>query len=235
MEKPMKERPVLFSAPMVRALLEGRKTQTRRAVKVDPDLEFLGWCTDTTGDQRNIGAAGFVKPPMDANPTTFARNRYGQPGDRLWVRETSHHCPHCPDGFWAYRADGWVREPSGASDDGGDRDDSDDSPLRPKCAAHGWTPSIHVPRKGSRIDLEVIGTRVERLHAITEADARAEGMESDDFLEELDRMHSIAPSGISCTFPNLRDEFQRIWCKINGYKSWDANPWVWVVEFRRIR
>jgi hypothetical protein len=177
-----KERPILFSAPMVRAILEGRKTQTRRAIKLRPPYvmderdDGTPWPYDTTwssGDQAS---------PLMPCP-------YGKAGDRLWVRETFHRCPHCAGGFISYRA-------------------GDDRPLNPKCAAHGWKPSIHMPREASRITLGINGVRVERLQEITDADARAEGV-----------------SGA--------EEFEELWCSINGRGSWDANPYVWIVDFRR--
>src|SRR5690554_4129466 len=147
---------------------------------------------------------------------------YGQPGDRLWVRETFmgpliDEGGDYPDGyhspaFCEYRADGgpapeWV---------------DIDGELH-----QGWKPSIHMPRWASRILLEVIAVRVERLQEISEADAKAEGTFGPE---------PAVVGGEDCEigFPSHVQEFRHLWESINGAGSWDANPWVWVVEFRRV-
>lgn len=189
----MKTRPILFSAPMVRAILSGTKTQTRRAVK-----------------DRHIDAA----PPACFFQWLRERCTYGKPGDRLWVRETwqaffddevpadrprgprhTMGIPARPDrkSFVFYRADG-------------------PGPVHRDGYAARWMPSIHMPRKYSRITLEVTGVRVERLQDISHADAMAEGMALDDAIYD----------------------YSRLWEQINGTGSWDANPWVWVIEFQRV-
>lgn len=201
----MRERPILFSAPMVRAIFEGRKTQTRRVVKGpggrkienlrdhDPYAGYSGRYNDPS-------SWGFpfyddhADAPLDVWPELC---HIGQPGDRLWVREafagTSQE-------DLIYRAT--VRD---------DTDWTEDEIHETR-----WRPSIHMPRWASRIDLEVTGVRVERLQDISEADALAEGVE-----------------------PEMPDEcrmaFERLWESINGPGSWDANPWVWVVEFKRVK
>lgn len=200
----MKERPILFSAPMVRAILEGRKTVTRRIIKpTQPRADGL-W------------PAG--RDPLPDCP-------YGQPSDRLWVRET--WMPDAPrDGTWddvaffgckgsplsmipaQYRTPEHVIHR--ASWDGHDM--------------VGWKPSIHMPRWASRITLEVTGVRIERLQDISEADARAEG------IEQSERTGGWLPG--NCAAPEWA--FRELWESINGAGSWNANPWVWVVEFRRI-
>ena len=175
----MKERPILFSAPMVRALLAGTKTQTRRIVKAR-DLEWM----DVHQGLRE--------------PDNAERCPYGQPGDRLWVRETFGHFERnenfAPGCEVFYRADG------------------------ESLAVERWRPSIHMPRWASRITLEVTGVRVERLQDISEADATAEGVSAIP-----DEMRRATP----------RCDFQALWQSINGPDSWAANPWVWIVEFRR--
>jgi hypothetical protein len=199
----MRERPILFSAPMVRALLTGTKTQTRRVVKVhivasmDPPrgkADVEAWYPFV-----ELGDGSFV------SVTTLCP--YGQPGDRLWVRETfSRHVDE--SGFGSdktiYRADG-----------------ERDGML--------WTPSIHMPRWASRITLEVTGVRVERLQDISEADAVAEGivMEPEGYwgIEGADEDHLRSTPEIA---------YRNLWESINGPGSWDANPWVWVVEFKRV-
>lgn len=192
----MKERPILFSGAMVRAILSGQKTQTRRVVTPSPDLIHCG--------------IPFINGHGQGGPGTkdrFIRCPYGQPGDRLWVRETFIHEPAdycweasvsipCQPETTVYRAD-YEGDTRGA----------------------GWTPSIHMPRSLSRITLEVTGVRVERLQDISRGDAMEEG----------------------CPFPNMMYEtdpvawFADLWCTINGPESWIANPWVWVVEFKRVQ
>jgi hypothetical protein len=198
----VKERPILFSAPMVRAILDGKKSVTRRAIKLRPpyamDEPYVGtpWPYDTTWSYGDQGSPWMPCP-------------YGKVGDRLWVRETFHRCPHCAGDLINYRAGGWLRLPSGSPDDGGDRNDVDYHPLNYTCFTYGWRPSVHMPREASRITLEITGVRVERLREITDADARAEGV-------------------------NGVEEFEGLWRSINGHGSWDANLYVWVVEFKRV-
>lgn len=219
----MKERPILFSAPMVRAILNGRKTQTRRVVKewnpgndpakaVPADLEYL--------------------PDFTSYRATCP---YGALGDRLWVRETweaffeDEVAPDRPRGprhtmgipaqperksYVYYRADG-------------------DGPVHP---IYGWKATwrspLHLPRKYSRILLEVTGARVERLQEISEADARDEGLHRTLTGQWSGGVwkHLREPS----RFDDPRNAFCDLWASINGPGSWDANPWVWVVEFRRV-
>jgi len=193
----VKERPILMSAPMVRAILAGTKTQTRSALKVQP-LEIL----PMKGDKAGIEWVGLMErdPPKGA----VFKCRHGVAGDRLWSRES-----WAPDEYAGqttfYRAD--------------------DEDLMP---AGGWKPSIHMPRWASRITLEITGVRVERLQDISEADAQAEGVQcdTDGWFDYL------MPQSQSCV--NARDSYATLWDRINGPGSWDANPFVWVVEFRRV-
>jgi hypothetical protein len=181
----VKERPILFSAPMVRALLAGTKTQTRRAWRVQPPAGVpVGW------------VPGETKQP------------YGWPGDRLWVRET--FCDDWKDSRGLlYRADA-----------GMDADMFD--------AGCKWRPSIHMPRAASRITLEVTGVRVERLRWISEVDALAEGITWSDRFQGY---HVEDGTHFHCDDP--RQSYFSLWEAINGPGSVEANPWVWVVEFRR--
>ena len=214
----MKERPILFSGPMVRAILSGAKTQTRRVVK----LTDAGRVRDV-GSRRNwhIG-----------DPDAVLACHYGQPGDRLWVREAFMPCPlenpTTGPSRWniAYASDAEQVErqaPAGYN------------PMLYNYER--WTPSIHMPRWASRITLEITSVRVERLQAISEADARAEGCmrgDPDDaggwFPADEPDPSGIGERGWDCA----RDWFADLWESINGHDSWEANPWVWVVEFRRI-
>jgi len=219
----MKERPILFSAPMVRALLDGSKTQTRRAIKLPPAPDHLGeWKPTTIGGFGITDARGIVVPEIAAIWHTRTGKTiscpYGQPGDRLWVRETwaqnwNQLSDTRMDLSYVYRADGETR----ALDNGTELP---------------WRPSIHMTRAASRIDLEVTGIRVERLQDIGEEDAKAEGCErAAETTYDDDRLN--AECGY---FPpsSYAHGYRLLWQSINGAGSWAANPWVWVVEFRRV-
>lgn len=200
----MKMRPILFSAPMVRALLADRKTMTRRAIKKPEPTLFPDWFASASWEP-DFGLV--VKDKDGKGRGTWTREcPYGQPGDILWVRETFA----TDDGktFW-YRADG-------------------------ETYNHGlpWKPSIHMPYKAARIFLQIKDIRVERLGAITKEDAQAEGLlklnASGRFVVDQGEQYF----GLADHDP--RAVFRRLWESINGKGSWDANPWVWVVEFRRV-
>jgi hypothetical protein len=212
----MKERPILFSAPMIRAILDGRKTQTRRIMKPQPDAVLDGepyW--HIGGYRTRIGAKRpFVCP-------------YGQPGDRLWVRETCR-AEELPSGLDSpetlgvrYLADDCFI-PIGNTPESGDvwldlrYYGKRASPVAPVKTV----PAIHMPRWASRITLEITGIRVERLQDISESDALAEGIDP-----------KFPPDEQWANAARMR--FADIWESINGQGSWDTNPWVWVVEFRR--
>ena len=170
----MKEIPILFSTPMVQAILEGRKTQTRRVVKG----EALKWLEPD-----------MFTPEFVANPEN-SLCPYGQPGDLLWVRET------------------WINQ------------DGDYKFLADNLDWKGimkFKPSIYMPKEAARIWLKVVNVRVERLQEISEQDAIAEGVET----LGLYPGYSVSSRG----------KFEGLWNHINGAESWDANPWVWVVEF----
>lgn len=179
----IKERPILFSGEMVRAILEGRKTQTRRIVKIKP--------YDSTDD---LGAHLAVN--MDACP-------YGRPGDRLWVRET-----------W-----GKVAHPLRVVFRANLADDYQWGKGKPSQGGFRWRPSIHMPRWASRINLEVKSIRAEKLNDISESDAIAEGINTDPIVGNT---HNPIKS------------YKTLWENINGIGSWYKNPWVWVVEFKKV-
>jgi hypothetical protein len=199
-----KERPILFSGPMIRAILAGAKTQTRRVVKLP--LNERPWhfiecshsaenCNDfIAGFSDRAGSVICIKCPYGkpADPS------FDRPADRLWVRET-----------WAVQHEYDSAAPSeiGASARWHYAATEDLGGLRKR-------PSIFLPRRGSRILLEITDVRVERLQEISDDDARLEG---------YDRSHA---------FP--REWFARLWASINGADSWNANPWVWVVSFRMV-
>jgi len=224
----MRERPILFSVPMVRALLEGRKTQTRRVVKwrgLQPglNLQFSGLSVERSGTNWVLTSPTRTSHEYRSVPMPCP---YGKPGDRLWVRETSRaeELEGGPDGV-RYAADGAFREIENTRD-----------------AAVAWmnlnnyrrgqglaVPGIHMPRWASRITLEVTGVRVERLKGISEADAQAEGARECDFATGREVLLA-GPSQRGSFVLHYRD----IWEQINGAGSWDANPWVWCISFRRV-
>jgi hypothetical protein len=215
----MKERPILMSAPMVRALLAGKKTQTRRIVKPQPELGEHGWewpsakCKSMV-EVREMGGLG----------------PYGGRGDRLWVRETwnaihAHHDGEIDVAQQIPKARGTWSAVYAATDS--QRDEHRDD------RGFGWRPGIHMPRWASRITLDVTSVRVERLHAITEADAWAEGIDEIDGM--LDAAAICAAAKLAdCGYEDARATFAALWCEINGAESWEANPWVWVVGFKRV-
>lgn len=200
---------------MVRALLDGSKTQTRRLVKnlnraysdtvfvreSDPTVEG-GWWPYLSDDGESIVCSDGNERPMVCP--------YGKPGDRLWVRETFAKI----DG----QTRPWIETDYRATYTHGDRL-GDLIGVKKR-----WTPAIHMPRWASRIDLEVTGVRVERLQDISEEDAKAEGTPGGH--------GSIPGYGYNAT-PS--EQYQSLWEEINGAGSWAANPWVWVVEFGRVR
>jgi hypothetical protein len=221
----MKERPILFSGPMVRAILSGAKTQTRRVVKSQPSSEageiFTGWYHPTVIDRHGDEHPGpETYGAWTADGEWGMRCPYGQPGDRLWVRESWAPDPPC-DGTWGYTSWAGCREGQIAGVPDRFRSPKhciysaewSGTPLR-------WTPSIHMPRWASRILLEVTGVRVERLQDISEADAVAEGVKNSLHL----------PGG---RFAN--ENFAHLWWTINGDGSWDSNPWVWVIDFKQMK
>lgn len=250
----MKERPILFSGPMVRAILEGRKTVTRRAIKpsmrsADNQFELHqqqdgSWRPMHTFDESSMDHLGTEHPI--ACP-------YGQVGDRLWVRETWGDVNLFGAPGIAYRADGDVRdlmEDESFLEDGRafNYEDPRAKPYAFACWADDliggvegkWRPAIHMPRWVSRIQLEVVSVRVERL----QAGEGETGFESRYLAEGINRIHhgdgehyyhamnSDPEPGNWC---DPFDAWRELWTSINGQESWDANPWVWVVEFRRVK
>ena len=207
----IKERPILFSAPMVRAILEGRKTVTRREVKKQAALDCL--------------AAGF-EPAFLTLPGNADLSPHGKPGDRLWVRETTEVDEKTSPvvRLARYSADHQpvlYRHPEGDEYDGSVA--HWDYPRRSR-------PSIHMQRWASRILLEITDVRVERLQDITEEQAKAEGVRLyTDHAELGDWWHV---EGIETYSADPRKSFELLWTSVGG--DWQANPWVWVVDFKRV-
>ncbi|MBJ9142245.1 ASCH domain-containing protein [Citrobacter koseri] len=205
----MKERGMIFNGEMVRAILEGRKTQTRRPVN-SSTADLLDLQKQYPHKKYNI-----VCP-------------LGQPGDCLWVRETFQGPLVSEELFEEYRAYPEKFETPQYCEyaaDGGARPeycDLDDN-LR-----HGWRPSIHMPRWASRILLEITDVRVERLNDISQEDAQAEGMD----LTGWRPTYSDPDSGGEVWTPY--DNFAQLWESIYGDENWRSNPWVWVIEFKCI-
>lgn len=228
----MRERPILFSGPMVRAILAGQKTQTRRIVKPQPDIvqpgpiPGAGISAVCTPDDQRLGRLGKIIPCP-----------YGQPGDRLWVRESFRFAasldPLAPSACADKCLDAGYRTPWAPTQYEADgqrvgRWHGFDTP--PVVTEPGkLRASIHMPRFASRILLEIVSVRVQRLQAITEADARAEGVDFDPG----DGGTFWVP-GFSCASDSAADAFRLLWRSINGDGSWAADPCVWAVEFRRI-
>lgn len=212
----MKEHPILFSGAMVRAILEGRKTQTRRMLKWQP-----------ANDDKPLAVEMFNPTKVDKNGEEYPGQEvfgaygddwglpcpYGQPGDRLWVRETWSTKKITP----------FIAIPIYAAT--GD-----------KAPGH-WKPSIHMPRKYSRIILEITSVRVERLQDIGEEDAFAEGVQIPAYKTDGGEIRGLIPLSGHKRIPKActgREFYATLWDDINGAGSWDKNPWVWVVEFKRI-
>lgn len=219
----MKERPILFSASMVRALLDGSKTQTRRVVKL-PHMNPLGVWEPMTIGGPNGGRtkAGETIPEQGSIWHTRTGDGiccpYGQPGDRLWVRENGWERPDRTPKMMREGADTW--RPYYFDADGLSFYDSADF----KEWGFKRRPSIHMPRWASRITLEITGVRVERLQEISEGDALAEGVSVHQNHHDKPRTSIYGPV----------QAYRDLWEQINGTGSWDANPLVWVVEFNRV-
>ncbi|WP_285212707.1 hypothetical protein [Klebsiella quasipneumoniae] len=225
----MKERGMIFNAEMVRALLSGRKTQTRRIMKVQPESNQLGLLliTDST-KHSDIGKYHWAESNATGN---HVRSKlflcpFGAVGDRIWVREGFFPAPLEMQSepprktMWniAYR-DGMQMEKLAPAE------------YNPTIYNYErWTPSIHMPRWASRILLEITNVRVERLNAISEEDARAEGIIDGGCLN----CGEPEPCGCANPEPDATDAFAYLWQSIYGQESWNANPWVWVISFERI-
>lgn len=213
-------RPILFSGPMVRAILDRRKTVTRRVMKVprwaqgrdirlDEHKLASAFCSDVESEAWI--PCPFAKIAIDHNSVPF-KARY-EPGRRLWVKETWAKSLH----NYLYAADCVIGEGPQGNTDEWDWDSS--------CGANHWRPSIFMTRAASRITLEVTAVRAERLRDITAEDVRAEGFDISD----------VKGRGWNRDV-DAGKRFAELWDKLNAERGfgWEVNPWVWVVEFRRV-
>ena len=211
----MKERPILFKGEMVRAILDGKKTQTRRVMKVQPSQEGMKpirlVSSTAKEDRKNIDKLHWaLVSDLDilVSDDEYFDCPYGRPGDQLWVRETWAKSNNCNDRTIFYK--------------------STDGDLIQRALSYSeresrWRPSIHMFREYSRIDLLIKDVRVERLQDITNEDTLKEGI---GHLFGYDESKGPPRDG--------RQRFYELWQSINGCDSWDANPWVWVVEFEKL-
>lgn len=202
----MSEHPILFSGPMVRAILEGRKTMTRRVVKPQPYkatlCEVISHPETTKLSCKQPAASAYVGFDLGSKGLSLAYFPcpYGKVGDRLWVRETWADLR--PYNGIAYKAD-----------------------VSKTGIVTKWKPSIHMPRWASRITLEITGVRVERVQEITKQDIWNEGVTESDVIGDS---HGA--------YESWHRPFIRLWDSINKKRGfgWDVNPWCWVIEFKRI-
>lgn len=232
-----KERPILFSAPMVRAILEGRKTVTRRPLD-ERVLKNIGYGVQF-GECHVLPSEGPLHPNSIGYYNDFCP--FGQPGDRLWVRETWARVGNCDPGYLTFAATYPACLPP-------------DLENIPAASEIRWKPSIHMFRRDSRILLEITAVRVERLQDISDDQATAEGCFFTDYGQQC--FHGgtgwkdigDCPAKVGhqqrngwawdkttsheqCLF-TPRFAFANLWNATGG--DWDANPWVWVVEFKRV-
>lgn len=250
----MKERPILFSGPMVRAILEGRKTQTRRIVKEPTQYNQAIKALDGSCSHKfvkrfsngvGIAHSGWVKCP------------YGSPGDLLWVRETWQYFDWTEDGepFIRYAADNHCVLRHVNSDEWGEKiwdifcdlSEPKNFNIDRRASDRRWRPSIHMPRWASRITLRITDIRVERLQDISEGDAVCEGIVEDNQCIVEVNCYGGLPVEVTATrffvpgcdedYEYATDAFRDLWQLINSKRpgcSWDDNPWVWVISFDRI-
>lgn len=197
-----KEIPILFSTEMIKALLDGRKTMTRRIVKTKYGGEPVSTVKQPCSDDIYVA----FSRPDDNKLIEAVKCPYGQPGDLLWVRES------------------WCIVTNASKED--------DNKLHYRASTgknnFTWKPSIHMKKSAARIWLEVTEIRVERLQDINEFDAECEGIEDDEFLPL--RFKQYGDNVGSCE--SAITSFQTLWEHINGPESWNSNPWVWVVSFK---
>lgn len=223
-----RERPILFSGPMVRAILDGRKTQTRRVVKWANQEHALVRLRDRYAAPVRDGI-GLTWIPFGGSPEVpmppekiSELSPYGSLGDRLWVRET------------------WATEPQFDNRAPADIPATAHDVSRVLFAGgfvrsyHKLRPSIHMPRWASRLTLEITGVRVERLQVISEDDARAEGVKPSDACIVFQAINSATHRRAPDLENTARGAYACLWDALNAKRGygWDVNPWVWVISFK---
>jgi hypothetical protein len=224
----MKERPIIFSAPMIKALLDGRKTQTRRIIKPQPEVNDQG---NLCGDWLSKPLGGLLVPKLQ---DIVIHCPFGEIGDVLWVRETWQIADWTEEGdpFVRYKSTGDVINRGQHVSEGdlerveemwAELSGRDNYLIDNKAADRKWRSPIFMPKWASRITLEITNIRVERLNDISEEDAIAEG---------VTQYVVDTPTGKLAN--KVIDDYMEIWESINGKGSRDINPFVWVIEFRRI-
>lgn len=225
----MKEHPILFSAPMVRAILAGKKTQTRRIVKSAHVDDAAVWHDNGDGTWGSGIASG---APGSFGHGEDVRCPYGVVGDRLWVRETWQAIHVDPDGDVDAAPEipkdsrgGWWGLAHAATDE--------QATYHKDDRGFVWRPGIHMPRWASRLTLEIVAVKVQRLQDTTVSEARAEGIIERDRPDEFSRESVVAVDGRS--YLNVGCAWAGLWDSINGKRApWALNPWVWAITFRRV-
>lgn len=213
---------MIFNGEMVRAILDGRKTQTRRIMKPQPEPCPRGghwWPSNVfktmlhVEEEMQNGKGGWGGLVGDACP-------FGDVGDRIWVRETWAEAGASAPDLKLYRANYPEHVPSIYEN-------------VPPAEEIRWTPSIHMPRTASRIQMEITDVRVERLNAISEEDAEAEGIDMEALYDSQDCYDCIADHNMTGR-PTVTGAFKYLWESIYGEEGWKSNPWVWVIEFKLV-
>nr|WP_314705938.1 hypothetical protein [uncultured Comamonas sp.] len=221
----MKETGLMFKAPLVQAILAGQKTQTRRVVTPQPalcthDAWPTNWVVEGCEWHCAVCGNGNRLNPRAKSGVSGINCPMGQPGDRIYVRETWNPDPPC-DGTWAYTQWAGCREGQIEGVPKQFRTPEHCMYAASTDAELVWTPSVHMPKWAARIWLEITGVRVERLQQITEADCIAEGAPGG---------HGSIPGYPYSATP--LEHFRHIWKSTGG--DWDADPWVWVIDFKTI-
>ena len=215
-----KQSPILFSTPMVQAILNGTKTMTRRIVTPQPEMmpqsfpvpvdEFIKQLkTQTKKGFKTLCSTG------PCNGMVVPECKFGKVGDLIWVREM--FCVGEFSKYYYFKAQDstYIREydkPNGTTK---------------------WKPSIHMPKAACRIWLEITSIRIERLNSISESDAIAEGIE-ESLWDEVNKCRVFKYYGLKNAVTDEKASFKSLWRSINGFESWDKNPFVWVIEFKRV-
>lgn len=242
----VRERPILFSAPMIRAILNGSKTQTRRVIKPQPKWDGHLWVYPPDADY-SYGTTFVTDESMRDHLFHEVYGTHGTPygsvygdgtADTLWVRETWNAIFRRDDGMRVW----WAETPKHLRTQTNSYGVVYRADMEPEAEPYPWAPSIFMPRWASRITLRITDVRAERVQEISEEDARAEGIEwTEDgplhahFLDPHFGGKNV-PAWLN--FRTAREAFAVLWDTINGDRpgcSWDDSPWVWVIEFERVQ